>query len=128
MKLAVICVPMTSFMIDVIYGASKEEAKIFCIKRYGVDEMPNSVNECALYYSGCESELKGEKRFYIALEYHPKKAKGILIHELWHLMWNISYEIRDFRFTQKSNKHGAYMIEQIYNDIINAKYEEYIIK
>lgn len=124
-KIAVVEVPMTLFKIDVIIGGNKKEYHYLYKKRYGLDVNFDGENECCTVYSGHDSELKGEKRFCLKLQRHPKVITTIFIHELWHLIWQISIEISDIKLTKKTQTWGACFIETIAENILSAKYEKY---
>lgn len=118
---------MTEFKIDVMIGGTKEEHKLVQQKRYGFSEEDAgiiSTNECSAITSGKNGFLQPQKIFLLNLEKHPLENIPIFIHELWHLMWDISVVIEDLKLNKKSSSWAACMIETISGDIINAKYEE----
>ena len=51
---------------------------------------------------GDESELKGEIRFTLKLAKSPKENIPVFIHELWHLMWQISNTIKDLKLNNEN--------------------------
>jgi hypothetical protein len=120
-------VPMTAFKIDVLIGGTKKEVIEFHIKRYGItkeEAEPSSQNECATMTSDIKSELKGDNIFYVALEKKPILDVPVFIHELWHIMFQISDAISDLELNKNTQKWAACMIEDISQQILKAKYEK----
>jgi hypothetical protein len=125
-KLATVNVPMTSFKVDVIIGGTKKEYQELLKKRYGLQynqSEDSHPNECTTIDTGKYSELKGETIFVLKLKHFPRKNLPVFIHELWHLIWRISYIITDFELNNNCNTWAAYLIEDISNQILNAKFE-----
>lgn len=132
MKLAVIKIPMSSFEVDVAVCSSPREYILFLQKRYGIpehelDDNDRNYTQCCTMYSYPESELKGHTRFLIRLKKMPGKDTHVFIHELWHLMWHVSNVIGDFKLTRETQGWAANMIEKLFVDIMEAKYEDYAV-
>lgn len=122
-----ISVPMTDFKIDVMIGGTKEENQLVQQNRYGFskeDVKDIEENECVSLTSGNEGIIKPQRTFLLHLKEKPLEDIPVFIHELWHLMFHISLTIGDFKLNQDTQSWGAYMIETIAKNIINAKYEE----
>ena len=119
---------MTLFKVDILIGGSRKEVTALNMQRYGFtnkeDAEPISRNECNTINSGQNCPLKGEIRFYLAFERHPRLIPSIFTHELWHLMWHIQAQISDFKLEYSTHSWAACMIEDISRQVLDAKYEK----
>lgn len=124
-----ISIPLTPLKLDVYIGGIKEEYVIINKKRYGYDDKDaNDIfpNECSTAYTEKgKGELDGTIQFCLILSQLPKDDIPVFLHEMWHLMWQISKVVTDFRFNSLNNSRwAANLIEELARLIINAEYKE----
>lgn len=123
MKTKTIRIYPSIWEMDIVIGGTKKQLETYSEQRYGLKEDPITHNECITITSSKESELKGKTQFCICLK--SLKDKGILVHEIVHLIWHIGESI-GYKIVYDSQEWQAVLFEYIYNEILNHEgYEIY---
>lgn len=120
MKIKVINLYPSEFKLDVIISkTASEELTVYARNRYGMPDTskPLHPDECALFYTGHDSPLNGEKRFVICLS---ELSDRIIFHEIVHLMWQYCEETGS-EMSTNTQEWQAIMFERVFVEIQDIK-------
>ena len=109
--------------LDVIVTSSRKKAINYQVKTYGLKkallkEEKQHLNTVSTIISGAKTSRKGETRIVLILD--SKANKGVVVHELMHVMWHMSKR-SGTEMNYESQEWQALMIEHLFNKVTSRK-------
>lgn len=115
----------THWNLDVIVGTDLDQIAEYFTTRYGPPKEDHRKhahgNWVTTMESSEESELKGENRIVLKLE--DLKNKGIIIHELIHVLFHLQNKTA-IEISYESQEWIAIFMERTWNELCRPNYEK----